>query len=91
MNALAKEGMGIYIIHYTIVSVLQYYFYFLTLSAVVKGILVTGIALFASFVLILGLKKVPILGIVFGRPFHPKYEKRVIYLTVIVLLLLIFL
>lgn len=52
MNVFAKEAMGIYIIHYAVVTVLQYAFTFVALSAVIKGITTTLMTIIISLGLV---------------------------------------
>ena len=89
MDLLAKEAMGIYVIHYAVVTTLQYVFTFLEGPAIFKGIFVTILTLFISLGLVTLLKKVPVLGIVFGDKYDAKYGSRLIIITMLLLLVLI--
>ncbi|RDU24600.1 acyltransferase family protein [Anaerosacchariphilus polymeriproducens] len=91
INLLSKEAMGIYIIHYAVVTALQYAFTFVELSAVEKGITTTLMTMIISLSLVIALKKVPVIGCVFGKAYNHKYDRGLIILTLIMMLLLIFL
>ena len=91
MDIHSKEAMGIYVIHYAIVTALQYAFLSIELSAVVKGITVSLLTIILSLGLVIILKKVPILGTVFGKEHNQKYQKGLILFTLIMLLILMLL
>ncbi|MDK2808286.1 MAG: hypothetical protein PWP24_1021 [Clostridiales bacterium] len=91
MDLLAKEAMGIYVIHYAVVTVLQYVFTFLLLPAVLKGILVMIITVLLSLAAVIFLKKIPLIGTVFGREYQASERKILTAVTILMLLALIIL
>ncbi|MBF4692143.1 acyltransferase family protein [Fusibacter ferrireducens] len=88
LNVLAKEAMGIYVIHYAVATGLQYALTFVELPGLVKGVVVTASTLMISLGLIIGFKKIPVVGIV---SYSSKYDKMLILVTLLMVLLLIFL
>jgi surface polysaccharide O-acyltransferase-like enzyme len=91
MNMLANAAMGIYVIHYAIVTTLQYAFSFVELPGLVKGLSITLMTLILSLALVTLLNKVPVVGTVFGKSPSGKYRKTYIGWTVGIILLLLFL
>jgi surface polysaccharide O-acyltransferase-like enzyme len=90
MNVLAKETMGIYVIHYAVVTVMHYSFTYVELSGAVKGITTTLVSIIISLGLVMVLKKVPAIGIIFGKAPSYKYTRILTVLTLMMILLLIF-
>ena len=91
MNMLAKESMGIYVIHYAVVTGLQYMLTFVELSGAIKGAIVAMTTVVISLGLVRGLKRVPAIGVVFGKAYNLKYDRGLVIITIAMLLLLIFL
>jgi len=90
MDILSSEAMGIYVIHYSIVTSLQYAFSFFVLPGVVKGLLVTALGLLVSLLIVLLLKKIPYLNILFGAKYAKSQTLPIFILTFAALAILIF-
>jgi surface polysaccharide O-acyltransferase-like enzyme len=89
ISYLSKYSMGIYILHYVIVTVLQFYLVSVNVLPLFKGILVSFFGLFISAVLTMVLKKIPILNVIFGG--RCSDERRWIYivLTIVIIIFMV--
>jgi len=86
---IARAAMGIYVIHYTIVTVYQYIFTTVDLSGLAKGIAVWLLSLLTSLALVLIFKKVPFLRVVFGEKYSYKYSILLCGTTIIMTIVLV--
>lgn len=91
MNVLADEAMGIYVIHYAVVTVIQYVVSFVVFSAIAKGVFSASVTIIISLVLVKLLKKIPVIGTIFGKACEPAYRKTLIVVTLIMVFLLMYL
>lgn len=86
---LARAAMGIYVIHYTVVTVYQYIFTTVDISGLAKGIAVWLLSLLTSLACVLISKKVPFLRVVFGEKYTGKYSILLCVTTIIMTLVLV--
>ncbi len=91
MNLLAEDAMGIYVIHYAVITCIQYGLTFLTIPAVIKGVGTTVIGLILSIVFLRVFQKIPFIRVVFGKSYEAKYAKVLQGVTLLLLVLLILL
>lgn len=89
MDVLAKDAMGIYVIHYTVITCIQYGLTFISLPGVLKGIGTTVVGLIISLALVRIFRKIPFIRTVFGEAYAPKYNKVLQVVTLIMLFILI--
>jgi surface polysaccharide O-acyltransferase-like enzyme len=85
----ARAAMGIYVIHYTVVTVYQYIFTTVDISGLAKGIAVWLLSLLTSLALVLIFKKAPFLRIVFGEKYSEKYSILLCGTTIIMTIVLV--
>ena len=88
LDLIAKEAIGIYVIHYTVVSVYQYIFTGVDISGLIKGILVIFLSLVTSIFCVYLLNKVPYVNVVFGAKNHCKNGLFLMIITSIMLIVL---
>jgi surface polysaccharide O-acyltransferase-like enzyme len=86
---LSDYSMGIYILHYVVVTVLQFYLISVNVLPLFKGILVSFFGLINSAVMTMGLKKVPILNVIFGGRCREKNRWIYIVLTIVIIVFMV--
>lgn len=88
-DIVANNVMGIYIVHYTIVTSFQYLFLLIDMPGLLKGIIVALCSFFTSLCIIMLFKKITVLKYIVGEQYKGKKRKTMIVITCVLLLFII--
>lgn len=89
VSFIAKFSFGTYVVHYMVVTILQFYLISINWLPFVKGVFVSVFGLLISFILAIGLNKIPIIRVAFGGQYNMKLSRLYVVFTIVALGLMV--
>jgi hypothetical protein len=86
---IAGYSFGIYVLHYSIVTVFQYYMLKVDLPGLVKGLIVAAATLVTTLGLSYLIGIIPIAGVTVGKQYRGRHKLILIIITCILLLFIV--